>query len=352
MIKVLIVNDSFMCQEMLKRTIRTDPALSLVGIANNGKEAIELVQSRMPDIVLMDICMPEMNGVEATLQIMKENPLPILIVTATIKGHMSAIYDALKYGALEAIKTPTLEKTTELIERIKIVSQLDSTLMNTLNSSETEIFEKEKTLSSDMSKTRKMANSLVAIGASTGGPQALIQALKSIPADVPASFLIIQHIDVDFSSGFAEWLDKNCDVAISEAKEGDLLTVGKGYVCAGNKNMMVSSAGKIEYAKESPVGVIAPSIDVCFKSVAEHYGEKAVGVLLTGMGKDGAKGLKEIQVAGGKTIAQDQETSLIYGMPKAAKEMGAADFVLPLKSVTFKIMEIIKDHNRTYKNVA
>ena len=345
MIKVLIVNDSVMVQQLLKRIIETEPDFELAGIASDGFEAVDLVKQRNPDVVLMDIRMPKCDGVEATRRIMKNNPCPILLVTATIKKHISLIYDCLAYGALEVMKTPISIQAegSELIKRIKIVNTLKSAVQHKAPGISVDVEEK-KNLHSRPPKavSGKLARKVVAIGASTGGPSALLEVLKGLPENLAAGLVLVQHIDAEFAPGLAEWFSTCCPLRIYAGKQEDRVINSIGYVAAEDGHLIIQPGYTLQYQRKTPKDIYIPCIDVTFQSVANVYGPQAIGILLTGMGADGAQGLKAIRQAGGHTIAQDEKSSLIYGMPKAAKEMGAAEFVLPLKEIPAKIVELLE----------
>ncbi len=359
MIKVLIVNDSIAVQQILKRIISSDSELEIVGIANDGLEAIRLAKTQSPDVILMDIRMPNCGGVEATRQIMAKNPCPILIVTATIQAHMPHIYECLNLGAMEAIKTPTMEGAGQqrdevsvlrkigekLLGRIKIVASLKKQVLSAPR-------EKAEPNVEEIFKPRPQAlihggaaKRVVAIGASTGGPSAILHVLQNLPAHLDAALVLVQHIDASFAVGLAEWFDNNLKdrLKIYAAKPGDVLVKGAGFVACEDQDMVVGPDRSLEYQKSAMGSFFCPCVDVTFASVAQQYGKNAIGVLLTGMGDDGAKGLKAIRDAGGRTIAQDEESSLIYGMPKAAKDIGAAEFVLPLKDIAYRVAALLKE---------
>ena len=346
MVRILIVNDSVMVQQLLKRIVETEPDFELVGIANDGFEAMDLVKQKNPDVVLMDIRMPKCDGVEATRRIMKNNPCPILLVTATIKKHISLIYDCLAYGALEVMKTPASIEADggELIKRIKIANTLKYIVQNKASSMSVDVEERKVLHSNPLleSINGKPARKVVAIGASTGGPSALLEVLKGLPENLAAGLILVQHIDAEFAPGLAEWFSTCCPLRIYAGKKEDRVINSIGYVAAEDGHLIIQPGCTLRYQRKNPKDIYTPCIDVTFQSVADVYGPQAIGILLTGMGADGAQGLKAIRQAGGHTIAQDEKSSLIYGMPKAAKEIGAAEFILPLKEISAKIVELLE----------
>ena len=341
MIKVLIVNDSLMVQQALRRIIETDPELELVGIGRDGQEGIYLAYSQNPDVILMDIRMPHMDGVQATEKIMRTQPKPILVVTGTMKAHMSQIYDCLNYGALEVLKAPTVVDAKlagkELLSRIRVAAALKKELKKTIPIRDGASAGKGGAVKADFKPLA--AKKVVAIGASTGGPNALLEVLRQLPGNLPAGILLVQHIDPEFAGGLAEWLSGHCGISVSAANGGHVLSNGTACLAAEAKNLVITSQARLSYQSPPPNAIHIPSIDVTLASVAEYYGKAAMGIILTGMGSDGVQGLKKIRAAGGVTVAQDEETSLIYGMPRAAKESGAAEHIIALGKIAEKICE-------------
>ena len=337
MIRVLIVNDSLVARETLKRIIRSDPGMEIAGIAGGGEEGIRLARCCGPDVILMDIRMPNVNGVDAVKEIMLRSPAPILIVTASLKAHMPHIFDCLSFGALEVVKTPLAEAGNELLQRIRIVANLKDAVqkghgLRVADVAAPQMFSRAPGVVSKFS-----ARNIIAIGASTGGPYALLKILQELPANLNAAMVLVQHMDAEFVSGLAEWLTGNSKFKVIPARDKDPLICGVVYLAAKALDMIVTEEFLLTYQKTKPGSFHVPSIDVTFESVASVYGANAIGVLLTGMGTDGARGLQSIRSAGGFTIAQDEMTSLIYGMPKAAKEMGSADVIVPLDKIAGKI---------------
>jgi chemotaxis response regulator CheB len=357
MIKILIVNDSVMVQQLLKRIIDLDAALCVAGVAGDGEEAIRLTQVHEPDVILMDIRMPVMNGVDATREIMAASPRPILIVTATIRAHMPYIYDCLSLGALEVVKTPMRkpdrtglpekaelqEIGAELLSRIHIASNLRRAIEHLKPKHKPHEKETRAFARPDGLMTGIFARKILAIGASTGGPNAIRDILKMLPKNINAGIILVQHINADFAAGLAEWFAATTLRKVFSAMHGDMITQNTAYLAAEAKHLKVTPDGQLKYEESKPGEIHVPSIDATFESLAEVYGRNAVGVLLTGMGADGARGLLAMRKAGARTIAQDEETSLIYGMPKAAKEMKASEFVLPIYKIAAKITELLEE---------
>jgi len=345
MVKVLIVNDSISVQQVLKRILEA-AGHELVGIASDGFKGIELAKEKNPDIILMDVSMPISDGVEATRQIMSKDPHLILIVTATLRANMTQIYDCLNYGAMDVVETPILngetidEKTclnigADLLKKIRVIFSLKGGISRFGKVSQPQ--EREETRSTRPLDVIKgiVARKIVVIGASSGGPNAILNVLHGLKKDFNAGLICVQHIDAGFSKGLAEWMDANTDKSLSiyTAMEGDFVVKGVGFFSSRAENIIVDADRCIRYKKSNRNVIYTPCIDETFQSVAEVYGRNAIGILLTGMGRDGAVGLKAIRDAGGATIAQDEESSLVYGMPKAAKELEAAEQILPLDKI-------------------
>jgi two-component system response regulator WspF len=328
--RIAIVNDMLLAVEALRRVVATVLEYEVAWVARDGAEAVTKAAQDTPDLILMDLLMPELDGVAATRQIMAQSPCAIVLVTATVSGYGAKVFEAMGYGALDAVNTPVLgpqgqgASGTELLAKIAMVAKL-------IGKSPA-----RKLRSLDQAKSASFAQpplSLVVIGASTGGPQALRTILSHFPANFPAAVVVIQHVDAQFAPGLTEWLNQQTALPVQIAQHGQSLQASTVYVATTNHHLVVQADLTLAYTPEPTQSVYRPSVDVFFKSVAAHWPRKGVAMLLTGMGKDGAIGLKSLHAAGWHTIAQNRETCVVYGMPKAAVELSAAKEVLPLAAI-------------------
>lgn len=330
-IKVLIVDDSALLRSILKEVINNDNNLSVIGEAKNGKEAIEKNILLKPDLITMDISMPIMNGLKATQKIMEDMPTAILILSNEIDSDIS--FKALKYGALDVLKKPELTQfndtqySEQFIKRLMSISKVQLQKVNQKN-----IQIKEQVFQNREFK-------ILVIGASTGGPMAIKTILKELPANFPMGILVIQHLETGFDSGYASWLNEDSPLNVKLAKDNDLIKPSEVLVAPTDRHLTVIN-NRVYLNNGPKVLNQKPSIDVAFKSVSENFGNSVIGVLLTGMGKDGAEGLLTIKSRSGYTIAQDKDTSTIFGMPKAAIEMDSAVIVLPLDYIPKHITKL------------
>ena len=340
MIRVLIIEDSPLAAKVITKILESDPELKVIAVANSGREGIKLVLELKPDIITMDIMMPGIDGVEATKQIMSYQPTPILLLTSSYPSKMDDVFKAISFGALDVEEKINFgqvleEKAKELlIKKIKLLSGI-------------------KVIRHPLAKLEKNARAveapavvkkalplkrIVAIATSTGGPQALASILVKLPKSFPWGILIVQHIAKGFDRGLAEWLGKSCELKIKLAESKEDIKAGTAYIAPNDFQMKVKERGVIVLSDEASYGNFKPSADVLFKSVAEVYKNEAVGVILTGMGRDGASGIKLIKEAGGRTIAQDEKTCIVFGMPKEAIEIGGVDLVLPIDKIAGEIL--------------
>lgn len=344
MIRIAIVNDVTMAAETLRRIVVSLPNADVAWIAENGKEAVEKCQAERPDLVLMDLIMPVMNGVEATRQIMQQCPCPILVVTATVTGHCNEVFEALGHGAVDAVNTPVLGRDgnipggDELIRKIRSIARLRCESASGLHVAT------QPPLDFVPPRT-KAAIPLLAIGASTGGPQALTAVLSGISPTLDYSVVIVQHLDKVFVPGLVEWLAHETNTRVKPVEPGQSPTPGTVHVACTPDHLVLDAAGEFQYQGEPEDYVYRPSVDVFFNSLLKSSVRPGVALLLTGMGRDGAAGMKALQQAGWKTIAQDQDSSIVWGMPGAAVELQAADQVLPLNRIGPTISELMKTIN-------
>lgn len=333
--KIAIVNDMVIAVEAIRRTLLAVSEYQVAWVARDGAEAVIKCAKDTPDLILMDLIMPVMDGVEATRLIMKSSPCAILIVTASVGQNSGKVFEALGHGALDAVNTPVLgignpgEATQPLLNKIATIKKL-------LGKSTS--FSRNQP-SSQASRSNVLP--LVAIGASTGGPKALAAILSRLPASFNAAVAIVQHVDEQFSSGFVEWLNQQSQLPVSLAPRGGRLELGKVLVAGTNDHLIVTSTLSLSYTKEPIDYPYRPSVDVFFESLAEHWRGKGTAVLLTGMGRDGAEGLSLLRSKGWHTIAQDKDSCVVYGMPKAAAELKAAVEILPPEAIASTLIHRI-----------
>ncbi|MFH1476555.1 MAG: chemotaxis response regulator protein-glutamate methylesterase [Verrucomicrobiota bacterium] len=337
--KIAIVNDMLMAVEALRRVVCSRPDYTIAWVAHDGAEAVKKCAEDHPDMILMDLIMPLMNGAEATRHIMRDSPCPILVVTATVDGNISLVFEAMGYGALDAVNTPVLgtdgklNGAQALLRKIEIIGHLIArpALMN------------PPAMEFDTPPPTKDHLPLIVLGASTGGPAALADILSHLPAVVDAAMVVIQHVDKKFAPDLALWLGTHCRLKIKVAAPGCRPETGTVWLAGTNDHLVLTKHGTFEYRIEPVKCFYRPSVDVFFKSVAAHWPPPGVAVLLTGMGRDGGEGLLALRHSGWRTLAQDKATSIVYGMPRAAAELGAAEKILPLSAIADAIMQMLAE---------
>lgn len=327
--RIAIVNDMQMAVEAMRRTL--SPGHEIAWVAENGAEAVKRCAKDVPDLILMDLIMPEMDGVEATRQIMAKSPCAILIVTASVNQNVSLVFQAMGEGALDAVSTPTLmgnEKGhEEFLQKIRTIGRLLDANSHRYNP-----------VHKRTARAEKPDNWLVVIGASTGGPAAVAKIISKLPADFQAAVVVIQHVDESFAPGLAEWLDQQSALPVRLAREGDKVENGVILISGTNNHLVVKDGQTLGYKVEPAATPYRPSVDVFFESMLASWSGRSIAALLTGMGKDGAEGLLKLRNNGVFTIAQSAETCAVYGMPKAAVELNAAVKILPIDSIAETIL--------------
>ncbi|MXN74051.1 chemotaxis-specific protein-glutamate methyltransferase CheB [Burkholderia sp. 4701] len=330
-----IVNDLPLAVEAMRRALALRAEHRVLWVATDGAQAVEFCAAQPPDIVLMDLIMPKFDGVEATRRIMASGrPCAILIVTSSIGANAWRVYEAMGAGALDAVDTPRLGQgangdTTQLL--LAKIDQIGRLLERPASGARPA-----------GAAARGDGGPLVAIGASAGGPTALATILGGLPADFGASLVIVQHVDQAFADGMAQWLDGQTPLTVRIAHEGDRPQPSVALLAATNDHLRLARDGTLGYTRDPAETPYRPSVDVFFNSVAEHWPGDVIGVLLTGMGRDGAIGLKAMRMKGYHTIAQDQATSAVYGMPKAAATLGAARAILPLERIAGELAALAR----------
>jgi two-component system chemotaxis response regulator CheB len=342
-VRVLVVDDSALMRKLIPAVLARDPSIEVVGTAMDGAFALKKIEELHPDVVTLDLEMPRMDGMETLRLIMRRAPMPVVLFSTHSKEGGYATLKALALGAIDFVQKPQdaaaghLDSIAdELIEKIKVAKRAAGRKLPAA------------VVSDDPPKGKKKKpatippNRIIAIGISTGGPNALQYVLSQIPADFPASFLIVQHMPEGFTEMFAKRLDECCALEVQEAHSGDLLVAGRVLICPGNRHLMVRRMprGDMAVLSDSPhVNGHRPSADVLFHSVAQQFGLTAVGLLMTGMGEDGAEGLGALKAAGGTTIAQSEDTCVVSGMPRAAISKGYADKVIPLEGIAAHLIQ-------------
>ncbi len=331
--RIAIVNDSAIALEAMRRIVEASDDHQMAWSARDGAEAITKCQNDTPDLILMDLIMPKVDGVEATRRIMAATPCAILVVTASVNGRAGKVFEALGAGALDAISTPTLashDGAESLLGKFRTLNRLIGAKPN----------HADKTRLKQPSAPQ---DRLIAIGASAGGPAALAEILSGLPKDYAAPIVIVQHIDAQFASGMADWLGAQSSLPVRLACEGDRPQAGEVLIAGGDEHLVFTGPGILGYKPEPSDLSCRPSIDVFFQSLIGQWRGQITAILLTGMGRDGARGMAALRKSGALTIVQDRETSVVYGMPKAAIELGAAGKVLPLGEIAPALVALARN---------
>lgn len=343
-IRVLLVEDSAVCLAMLRRMLSVSPEIEVVGTASNGKAALDLIPQADPHVICTDLQMPIMNGLDFTKAVMAMYPRAILVVSNYVQEEDTEnIFALLEAGALDVLPKPRggseaeyQAQAQELISKIKVLSGVVVIRRRTPLSRPKEMCKPLPPALPNRTKFR-----MVAIGASTGGPQALQTILTQLPKNFPAPILCVQHISTGFLQGLTSWLALSCPLKIEIARPREIPRAGVVYFPQENTHLEIDSQGNLASSTSPAIHGHRPSVDVTFKSVAWQWGKSAIGVLLTGMGADGAAGMSAIAQSGGLTIAQDEQSCVVFGMPKCAIALGAASHVLPLQNIAAKLTSAV-----------
>ena len=346
-LRVLVVDDSAFMRGAISRVLSGDPRFEVAGQAKDGEEAVRLAAELRPDVISMDFNMPGLNGAEATRAILAKNATPIVMLSAHTREGAAATVQALAAGAVDFVEKPDGEVSANLVSiRDQLVDKLIAAAGANVRGSMTVL----DVASSAPPVSRRAPRPtpkpmpaglrVIVIASSPGGPAALVRLLPEI-ATTKAALVVVQHMSAGFTSALAEQLAEQARYTVSEAKGGDALRAGCALVAPGGQHLVLERNGTVSLSDAPPVHGVRPAADVTLKSAAQVYGARAVGIVLTGMGRDGAMGLAAIKAAGGRTIAQDKATSTVFGMPKAAVEMGVVDEVLPLDQIGKTVSRLV-----------
>lgn len=335
---VLLVEDSPVALEILERLLSSSPDIKVVGKARNGQEALDLIPKVQPKVICTDLHMKGMDGLEFTKQVMANDPRPILVISTSVqKEHTHTIFELLQAGAVDVFPKPSTglasdyeQVKRDLIGKIRVLSGV--TVFTKRQPPPVKAVDVHNLSTSAIANVTRSIRA-IAIGASTGGPQAIHKILSQLPANFPLPIICTQHISQGFLQGLVDWLDSECKVKVRIAQIGESPLAGTVYFAPDRSHLEIDAQGKFIYSSSLPVDGHCPSVTVTFKSMAKFYGRSTAGVLLTGMGRDGAEGMQAIAQVGGMTIAQDEKTCIVFGMPKEAIALNAVQQVLPIQEI-------------------
>jgi two-component system, chemotaxis family, protein-glutamate methylesterase/glutaminase len=351
MIRVLVAEDSPSVRALLVHILSGDPEIQVVGEARDGVEAVALTAELRPDLVTMDIHMPRMDGIEATVEIMNTTPTPIVIVTgSTGKSELQTAMELIRAGALEVLFKPpapssphysaaarSLVATVKSLAQVKVVRHWRSAIPGAPpKPAQAPNYPARASTSAGGAGVR-----VVAVATSTGGPAALQCLLSGLPSNFPVPIMVVQHISSGFTGGLVAWLNSVSPVRVKLAEQGEMTVSGTVYVAPDDRHLGISRRGEVTLSMSPPIGGFRPSGTILFESAGHAFGRLAVAVVLTGMGEDGVSGLKVIRQTGGRIIAQDEKSSVVFGMSGAAIAAGLADFVLPLNAIASRLIAIV-----------
>jgi two-component system, chemotaxis family, protein-glutamate methylesterase/glutaminase len=347
---VLVVDDSAFARRTITKILERDPRIDVVGTAWDGKEAIDKIPKLKPDVVTMDLNMPNMTGKEAIDVIMRDMPLPVIVISSQNKEIIEETFEALEHGAVDFIVKPSelasdklFQIQAELIDKVVAIASLKSTVRH--KKIRVPEFHPPIAPPPVARPTSTVRIDCVAIGVSTGGPTALYQIIPKLPQDFPAGILIVQHMPPGFTRPLAERMDKNSNIRVKEAENGDEVAPGVALVAPGGYHLFLERTKNhnvVARVSEEPSSLIhIPSIDLTFTDVAEIYRNRSMGIILTGMGKDGVEGLQKIKTQGGCSIAEAESTCVVFGMPEVAIQRGIVDRIAPVYDIAEIIMEMI-----------
>jgi len=352
-IRVLIADDSALMRREIKKILESAKDIEVVGAVRDGREAVDKTKELNPDVVALDINMPVMDGLTALQYIMMESPRPVVMVSSLTQEGALTTYEALELGAVDFVGKPggTISMNIEqvahdIVSKIRVAAKANTSRLGLSR-------QRRKTAVAGRSQParaseQKSSGKILVLGLSTGGPKTIMEVIPVLPADIGVPVIVVQHMPSHFTPTFAQRINASCAFPFKEAANGDVVEVGRGYLAPGDRHLLVTPRGGgrpgfMVRISDTPADTLhKPSVDVTMQSVLECYGHNVIGVLMTGMGADGARGMASIRQAGGRTIAESEETAVIYGMPAEAVRLGGAEFVLPAHEVADKIMQLVR----------
>lgn len=341
-IRVMLVDDSAFARAVLTRLIDEAPDLEAVGHARDGHQALKMISDLDPDVITLDVMMPRMNGLTMLRQLMRDNPKPVVMISSLTKEGAHETIRALTYGAVDFVAKPD--------SQVNIASIRDELLTKVRQAANAQLrsYEKSKqpqkvapTNGKQTPRYLRRKDKVIVIGSSTGGPRALNTVIPQMPGDVPAAVLIVQHMPPGFTKSLAERLNESSRMHIKLAEAGDQLKAGLGLVAPGGHHMVVDRSGQIQLKNTPPIHGVRPAVDATLMSVAQHYQEKTVAVILTGMGSDGTNGAGLVRAAGGQVITEDEKTCVVWGMPRSVSEAGYSNISAPIDEVSSEILNVV-----------
>jgi len=348
-IRVVIVDDSALIRQMLSELLATAPDIEVVGTAPDPLIARERIKQLKPDVITLDVEMPKMDGLTFLSNLMRLRPLPVVMISSLTQKGADTTFQALELGAVDFVAKPEADLAgtfhqyaEEIIGKIRMAADANVKSVSHRKKG-TPKYSADEVISKLPPRTLRTTERLIAVGASTGGTEAIKELLSVMPADSPA-IVITQHIPLAFSAPFAKRMDSICAMKVFHAEDGQQIIPGHVYIAPGDRHLLIERSGARYYCRLNdgpPVNRHKPSVDVLFRSVVQHAGKNAIGILLTGMGDDGAKGLKELHEIGAPTIAQDEQSSVVWGMPGEAVKLDAVDYLLPLNQIAAKALKLV-----------
>ncbi len=350
-IRVLIVDDSALVRQTLTDVISSDPKIEIMATASDPYDAARKMKEEVPDVITLDVEMPRMDGITFLKKLMTQHPIPVVICSSLAVARSETTLKAFEYGAVEIIQKPTIGTKRFLEEsKIQICDCIKAAAMSNIKKlprkpKTTPKLNADSIIAKPTMAMLKTTEKIVAIGASTGGTEALKVFLEKLPPDAPG-MVVVQHMPENFTKAFSNRLNSTCKVTVKEASNNDTILRGQVLIAPGNDHMLLKRSGARYYVEVRQGPLVSrhrPSVDVLFRSVARYAGKNVVGVIMTGMGDDGAKGMLEMKQNGGTTIAQDEDSCVVFGMPKEAIRLGGVDKVIPLNKITDSVLKLCKD---------